>query len=138
MDHSYHPKIIMTCFHILAISPLIAATVATSLQSHATDQFRILLARHANACSHSIAWQNDAQSSTARLCNNGSSLSILNMTSLVNKTDCQALVQKLNSKAGTGHWDMQWDCDGSPPDVLDSSGACGFTIDKLTTSNENT
>lgn len=61
---------------------------------------------------------------------------MLNTTSLLNKTDCQALVEKLSGKAGKGHWDMQWECDSGSPDYVDSSGACGFLIENVTTSTD--
>lgn len=118
--------------------PLIIVTAAALLQIDGVDQSGILLARHASGCSHSTNWQEDSENSTAPACDNGTGLNILKTTALVNKTDCQGLIQKISSKAGNGHWEMQWDCDGGSPDRLDSSGACGFEIDNVTTSNPNT
>lgn len=118
--------------------PLIIATTTASLRSYAVDQSSALLARHPTGCSQSTTWQNGAENSTARACNNGTGLFISNTNFLVNKTDCQALVQKLISKAGTGHWDVQWDCDEGSPDRLDYTGTCGFMIDKVTATTENT
>lgn len=121
---------------LVSLSFLVTTTIA-SLKSIAVDPTGLLLARHASGCSHSTTWQDNSANSTAPVCNNGTSLSIVNTTSLFNKTDCQALVEQLSTKAGKGYWDVQWACDSGSPNNLGSSGACDFTIENVTTSNEN-
>ncbi|CAN8101122.1 unnamed protein product [Discula destructiva] len=119
---------------------IVTAAVVASLPYSSDDggfTTNKLFGRHASGCTHSTDWQNGAVDSTARVCNNGSSLAVLDTEPLVNKTDCQTLVQLLDGKAGTGHWDIQWDCDGSAPVVLASSQACGFALDQVTDSNKN-
>lgn len=136
------PPTTMRNLHYLATIHLVATATAASLpdSSNALDAFNLLLDRHATGCSHSANWQGGAESSTNRICVNGTSLAVIADASAppINKTDCQALVQQLSGKAGTGHWDIQWNCDGDAPDVLGASGACGFEIDDVTQSNANT
>lgn len=121
--------------HLVAI----ATTASLPASSDALQAVHILLNRHATGCAHSANWQGATESSTTRICNNGTNLAVADPSDPpINKTDCQALVQQLSGKAGTGHWDIQWNCDGNTPDVLGSSGACGFEIDDVTQSNENT
>lgn len=131
----------MRTYHYLATIHLIALATTASLPTSgdAFNALNLLLNRHATGCSHSANWQGGAESSSTRICNNGTNLAIASTDDpLINKTDCQALVQKLSGQAGTGHWDIQWNCDGDTPDVLGSSGACGFSLDDMTQSNENT
>lgn len=130
----------MNLLHCLATLHLIAAAAAASLpgSSDASDTLHVLLNRHASGCSHSATWQGGAESNSAQTCTNGTSLTIVNKDPAINKTDCQALVQQLSGKAGTGHWDIQWNCDGTAPDVLGSQQACGFSIDRVTESSANT
>lgn len=61
----------------------------------------------------------------------------MDATSVFNKTDCQALIEQLSGKAGKGYWDVQWECDGGSPNNVETSGACDFTIENTTMSNEN-
>lgn len=128
----------MRSIYFVTVLSLVATIAAASLKSDAAGQYSILLARHASGCTHSTTWQDDDENSMAPNCNHGTSLSILDTSSLVNKTHCEAVVHKLSSKVGAGHWNMQWDCDEGSPDRLSSSGGCVFTVDNVTTSHENT
>lgn len=130
----------MRAIHSLCSLHIIAAAGAASLPTsgEALATLSTLLSRHATGCSHSANWQGGAGSSTARVCDNGSSLAVDDKGPLINKTDCHTVIQELDAKTGQGHWDLEWTCDGSNPDVLQSSAACGFAIESATETNENT